>query len=221
MGRAMKIVLGAGGVAHEVAWLMSGAQRAPHGEIRPDAFVVSDADWAQGSSVHDVPVMSESQILSIAHGHPVDTYLAVGMPVIKRRALAAIQERLICSFPNLIHPEVSLHNRASKINIGKGTIIYPRASLTTEIRIGDFVHINPCVTVAHHCHIGNFTTLCPGSLISGHVSIGAGCFVGAGAIIKDGVTIANDCLIGAGAVVLNDITEPGTWIGIPARRLEP
>jgi len=215
----MKVILGAGGVAHEIAWLMGDTQGTTAKAIIPDAFVVSDADWVPNVSIDDVPVLSESQLFLNASGQTVDVYVAVGRPLVKRRALAAIHGRLKCSFPTLVHHRVSIDHREGKVSIGQGTIIYPGASLTTQISIGDFVHMNPGATVAHDCTIGDFTTLCPGALVSGHVKIGSGCFIGAGAIIKEGVTIADDCLIGAGAVVVNDIKESGTWMGIPARRM--
>ena len=33
------------------------------------------------------------------------------------------------------------------------------------------------------------------------------------------VTVCDDVVIGAGSVVTKDITEPGTYVGNPARRL--
>ena len=55
--------------------------------------------------------------------------------------------------------------------------------------------------------------------MSGGVSIGDHTFVGAGAVVIHGVRIVAGCLIGAGAVVTDDLTEPGTYVGAPARRI--
>jgi acetyltransferase-like isoleucine patch superfamily enzyme len=43
-------------------------------------------------------------------------------------------------------------------------------------------------------------------------------FIGAGAALRNGVRIASDVVIGAGAAVVGNIDEPGTYIGVPARR---
>lgn len=34
------------------------------------------------------------------------------------------------------------------------------------------------------------------------------------------ICICNDCMIGSGTVVIRDIVEKGTYIGVPAKRLE-
>ena len=38
-------------------------------------------------------------------------------------------------------------------------------------------------------------------------------------MVIHGVRIVEGCLIGAGAVVTDDLTEPGTYVGAPARRI--
>jgi UDP-perosamine 4-acetyltransferase len=38
-------------------------------------------------------------------------------------------------------------------------------------------------------------------------------------VVIHGVRIAAGCLVGAGAVVTKDLTEPGTYVGTPAKRL--
>lgn len=40
-----------------------------------------------------------------------------------------------------------------------------------------------------------------------------------GATVRNGVRICNDCMIGCGAVVVKDVVDPGTYIGIPARKV--
>jgi UDP-N-acetylbacillosamine N-acetyltransferase len=49
--------------------------------------------------------------------------------------------------------------------------------------------------------------------------LGDHCFVGAGAVIIDKVKIGSNVFIGANAVVLKDISEAGTYVGNPARKI--
>ena len=44
--------------------------------------------------------------------------------------------------------------------------------------------------------------------------------MGTGAHILQGLTISDDTIVGAGAVVTKDITEPGTYVGVPARKIK-
>ena len=42
-------------------------------------------------------------------------------------------------------------------------------------------------------------------------------FCGAGCVVIDKINICDHVVIGAGAVVTEDITYPGTYVGIPAK----
>jgi acetyltransferase-like isoleucine patch superfamily enzyme len=50
------------------------------------------------------------------------------------------------------------------------------------------------------------------------VFVGEGSWIGAGVSVNNNIKICSGCMIGAGAVVVKDIIEPGTYIGIPARK---
>ena len=45
-------------------------------------------------------------------------------------------------------------------------------------------------------------------------------WVSAGATIINNRTICPGCMIGAGAVVVKDILDPGTYVGVPAKKLK-
>lgn len=39
-----------------------------------------------------------------------------------------------------------------------------------------------------------------------------------GATVSDNVSICGDCMIGACAVVVGDVSESGTYVGVPIKR---
>ena len=55
----------------------------------------------------------------------------------------------------------------------------------------------------------------------GDVTLGDRVFVGANATIRNLVSVCSNVVIGAGAVVTKDITEPGTYVGVPAANTLP
>lgn len=112
------------------------------------------------------------------------------------------------------------------------------------------VFVGPFVEIQSNVVIGNRTRVQSHSFICSNVSIGADCFIGHGVMFTNDkfvdrklskdfldtrignkvyigsnstilpVTICDDVVIGAGAVVTQDITEPGTYVGNPARKLK-
>jgi acetyltransferase-like isoleucine patch superfamily enzyme len=53
----------------------------------------------------------------------------------------------------------------------------------------------------------------------GLVKVGSRTWLGVGSTIVNSVVVTDECLIGAGALVIRDITEPGTYVGVPANEL--
>ena len=84
-------------------------------------------------------------------------------------------------------------------------------------KIGQGCIINTASSVDHDCVLGDFVHVAVGAHLCGTVTIGNATWIGAGATVSNNVNICGECTIGAGAVVVKDITEPGTYIGVPAR----
>lgn len=115
--------------------------------------------------------------------------------------------------------------------------------------LGEDVFVGPFVEIQNDVVIGNRTRIQSHSFICSKVSIGSDCFIGHGVMFTNDkfidrklskdflpttlgnkvyvgsnatilpVSICNDVVIGAGAVVTRDISEPGTYVGNPARKL--
>jgi sugar O-acyltransferase (sialic acid O-acetyltransferase NeuD family) len=86
-------------------------------------------------------------------------------------------------------------------------------------KIGKGVIINTAATVDHDNIIGDYVHISPGSHLAGTVTVSEGTWIGIGATVINNLEITHDCMIGAGAVVVRSLIEPGTYAGVPARRL--
>lgn len=107
----------------------------------------------------------------------------------------------------------------TSVEVGEGTFIAPNAYIGPLAKIGSNTIINTASVIEHEVIIGNHTHIAPQSVICGRTRIGNNVFCGAGSKVVDQISICDDVVIGAGAVVIHDITEKGTYVGIPARKL--
>jgi len=110
--------------------------------------------------------------------------------------------------------------RQMEVELGAGTVVMAGAIINCSSHIGKGCIINTGATVDHDNKIGSYVHISPGAHLAGTVMIGQRTWLGIGSTISNNLSIADDCMIGAGAVVVKDITESGTYVGIPARRLD-
>ncbi|OQC35517.1 MAG: UDP-N-acetylbacillosamine N-acetyltransferase [Bacteroidetes bacterium ADurb.Bin041] len=143
--------------------------------------------------------------------------IGVGFPNKISEISAYFNKNLNLYFPNIILPTAFI---AKHISLDKGNIITPGVVISTDVQIGSYNLFNWNVTIGHDTLIGNCNVFNPGSNISGNIILGSRVLVGTGSQILQGLTICDDVIIGAGAVVTKDIKEPGTYVGIPARRIK-
>ena len=104
--------------------------------------------------------------------------------------------------------------------IGSGTAVFHRAVVNAGTSIGRHCVINTGAIIEHDCHIGDNVFIGPGAIICGGVRIGDNSYISAGTIIIPGTQICDGCITGAGATVVKNLSQPGTYVGIPARRIK-
>ena len=120
-------------------------------------------------------------------------------------------------FPAIVSPHAIVNE---SVSVGDGTVVFDGAIINSGTIVGKAVILNSNCTVEHDCRLGDYVHVAPGATLSGGVEVGNESFIGAGATIIQYKKISANCLIGAGAVVIDHITEPGTYVGTPARRRE-
>ncbi|MGQ9557258.1 MAG: acetyltransferase [Desulfurispora sp.] len=102
--------------------------------------------------------------------------------------------------------------------VAAGTFVAHKAYLGPMVSVGSGCIINTGAIVEHDCKIGDFSHISINATIAGKCTVGKRVFIGAGATIIDKVNIADDVIIGAGATVVDDISEPGVYVGVPAKQ---
>lgn len=145
-----------------------------------------------------------------------DFFVAIGNNNIRER----IQEKLLnqrLNLVSLIHPSAVL---ATDVEIGTGTAVMAGVVINSSTRIGKGCIVNTCSSLDHDNVLNDYSHVSPGVTIAGHVSIGNRTWLGIGSVVSNNVTICSDCIVGAGAVVVKDICEAGTYVGVPARRID-
>lgn len=145
-----------------------------------------------------------------------DFFVAIGSNTTREK----IQEKLIeqgLNVASLIHPSAVI---GTDVEIGIGVAVMAGVVINSSTRIGKGCIINTSASLDHDNVIEDYVHISPGVRTAGTVSISKGTWLGIGSVVSNNVNICSGCKVGAGAVVVKDITEPGTYVGVPARRVD-
>lgn len=197
------IIIGAGGNGRVVADI---AKKNGYKDI---AFL---DDNSKVENCGDYPVIGTSN--DINKYRDADFIVAIGNNKI-RECIQGQMERKI-HMATLIHPDAVI---ADDVVIGIGTVIMAGVIINPGATIGEGCIINTCSSVDHDCIIKDFVHISVGAHVAGTVQIGDRTWIGIGATVTNNINICSDCMIGAGAVVVKDITQSGTYIGVPAKKM--
>lgn len=152
----------------------------------------------------------------VTHIDEYEVFVAIGNNTTRQR-IHEMLEQFGASIPVLIHPNAVI---GSQVDIGIGTAVMAGAIINCSTKIGKGCIINTGSTIDHDNFIEDFVHISPGSHLAGTVKVGKGTWLGIGSVVSNNINIVSKCKIGAGAVVVKDISESGTYVGVPVTKLE-
>lgn len=112
-------------------------------------------------------------------------------------------------------PQVGNVELGDDVEIGANSTI-DRATCGTT-RIGNGTKIDNLVQLGHNCQVGNHVIIAGHTGISGSATFGDGVILGGQVAVRDHVTIASGAILAGRTGVMNDIDQPGTYWGTPAK----
>lgn len=206
------IIIGTGGLAREVRWLIEECNNNRRNKWKILGWVSKEP---VGKMVAGLPVLGDDDWL-ISYDSSVDVAVSVGDGNLRKKIVSRLRSNPNICFPQIVAPSAEY---SGSVIAGEGSIITSKCILTVDIEIGDFFFCNLACTVGHDCKFGNFVTLNPGVNVSGNVVLGDCVSVGTGASIIQGISVGDGTIIGAGAAVVRDIMPNCTAVGVPAKVL--
>lgn len=198
-------IFGAGGFAKEVFWLANQCGQ----EV--DAFIDLHAGgYCCGKKIESEDYFDPSKHLAV---------VAVGNPKLRKKIVDQIRVRYGDSvFKTLVSPSANIMDPS--VVVGYGSVICANCILTCDIKLGPWSQLNLATTIGHDVETGEFFTTAPGVHVSGKVIAGDRVYFGTNASTVEDIRIGDDVTIGAAACVSKDILESGTYVGVPAKKLE-
>jgi len=209
-------IIGAGGFARELRWLLSEIAADPSRRYEPfdvAGFLVSDRGKL-GS--HDSDVLGEFDWLD---DNRVDALaMGIGTPDARLRVANELKQRFpAIEWPAIVHPSVRFDAKSCKVE--EGVILCAGVIATVNVVFEEFSMVDILSTIGHEARIGAGSAIYRSANISGGDEIGKGVLVGTGAQILQYLIVGDRAIVGAGSVVTKDVAPMTTVVGIPAKPL--
>jgi UDP-N-acetylbacillosamine N-acetyltransferase len=177
--------------------------------VQPDASLVFvDANAGDGEQIFGFNVCRDYPLGS----EPI--FLAIGDNAERKKLLGTLGDRQLIS---IVSNTAHLGQRSQ---IAPGCFVGNFCHIGPEAVIGKNTILNTASIIEHEVTIGAHSHIGPNATISGRCKIGDLVFIGVGATVRDKISICSEVMVGAGATVVADISDPGTYVGTPARRIK-
>jgi len=119
--------------------------------------------------------------------------------------------------PAIVSPTAYVSSHA---RLGEGTVVMHQACVNAGAIIGVNNIINSQALVEHEARTGAHCHLSTAAILNGACVLGDEVLIGSRSTLRQEVKIADRILVGMGSVVLQDLSEPGIYAGVPARKIK-
>lgn len=193
-----KVIIGYGGFAREVAAQMN---------FDSIKYFVDDEYWAENNN----------NVFKLSDFNPekYEVIVAIGNSALRSDVVSRLSSST--KYFTAIHESAQIIGK--DVYIGEGSIICAGTIVTVNCKLGKHTHLNLHTTIGHDCVIDDFFTTGPGVNVSGNNVYGKRVYIGTGSSTREKISICDDVTVGMQSGVIKSITESGTYIGSPVKKL--
>ena len=159
------------------------------------------------------PIIGTCENLEKHNDGCTDFVIGIGNNAVRK----LIAEKYDVNWVTVVHPSAQI---AVNVSLGKGTVVMAGAVVNACAVIGEHCIINTGAVVEHDNIIGDYVHISPKAALGGTVRVGECSWIGLGAAVRNNIDICDGCVVGVGAAVVKNIEKAGTYVGVPARKLQ-
>ena len=207
------VIIGAGGLAREIRWLIDDLNRKKD-QYEFLGYIVSDKENLKETDSKEL-IIGDFSWFDNLKDESIHVAIGIGNPKHRINVSKELCQNDKVIFPSLIHPSV-IYDKDT-CSIGKGVILCANNILTVNIKINDFALINLSCVIGHESEIGEGVVINSQAKISGGVNIGRGSLIGTSATRLQYRSIGSFSTLGASSCVTRSIPSDVTAFGVPAK----
>jgi len=134
-----------------------------------------------------------------------------------RKRIYVMLKKIGFQVVSAVHPTALI---SQTVFMGEGNVVFPGVVLNTDVILGNNIIVATGSTIDHDSVIKDHSLISAGVTVGAKTIIEEDSFLGLGCKVVSDVTVCKCVLIGAGAVITKNISEPGTYVGIPGKRIK-
>lgn len=174
--------------------------------------------WVMQEFVGEIKIMSPDEFLKSNNKNEYQFIIAFTLDTALRKKIINVikQESLDCI--TYVHDSVICYDKIENV-IGKGSFVAPCSTILLGAKLGEHCIVETYCLISHYAELEENVILHSGTMIAGKTKIGKNSMFNFKSAALNALSIGADIEIGAASTVTKDISEPGVYIGTPARRL--
>lgn len=161
-----------------------------------------------------ISVISPADFRTLENKDQYQYMITIGVDFQERKEMVDIVEENNLDCVTYVQDSSLVHETAK---LGKGVAVFSFNLIMANAVIGNHCIIDAYCLVGHDTIVGNNCTIRPGTLIAGKTTIGNNCLFNMKAGVINKINICDDVVIGAFSNVTKTISQPGMYVGTPAR----
>lgn len=176
---------------------------------------IDDNEALWGNKLNGLEVLGGIEYAKEHFDKNVAGTIAIASAGIKRKIVEELND--LIEWVNIIDPTALVSGFST---VGIGNIVGPYTLLEANCKLGNFCSIVYSCAIGHDAVLEDYVSIMDYCDITGYDYLEENVYLGSSVCIIPNKRICKNSVLGAGAVVTSDITEAGTYVGVPAKLIK-